>query len=83
LFIWQNLSPIGSLRKPVGARIVPFQLLKKLPDNYFGYYEPNIENRRPDFVVIAPDLGVIVIEVKGWHIEDIAQGSDTEITIHR
>jgi hypothetical protein len=58
-----------------------YQILKKLPDNYLVYYEPNIENRRPDFIVIAPDLGVIVIEVKGWHIEDITQGSDTEITI--
>ena len=58
-----------------------FQILKKLPENYLVYYEPNIENRRPDFVVIAPDLGVIVIEVKGWRIEDILQGSDTEITV--
>ncbi|HNL85715.1 MAG TPA: 3'-5' exonuclease [Methanoregulaceae archaeon] len=58
-----------------------FEILKKLPDNYLVYYEPNIENRRPDFVVIAPDLGVIVIEVKGWRIEDIIQGSDSEITV--
>ncbi len=58
-----------------------FQMLKKLPDNYFVYYEPNIENRRPDFIVIAPDLGVIVIEVKGWYIDDIIQANDKEITI--
>lgn len=59
-----------------------FQILKKLPDNYLVYYEPNIYNRRPDFVVIAPDLGVIVIEVKGWHIQDIIRGSDSEIVIN-
>lgn len=56
-----------------------FHILKKLPDNYLIYYEPNIANRRPDFIVIAPDLGVIVIEVKGWYIDDILQGNDSEI----
>lgn len=58
-----------------------FQILKKLPDDYLAYYEPNINNRRPDFVVIAPDLGVIVIEVKGWYIPDIVRGSDSEIVV--
>ena len=41
-----------------------FALLKKLPDDYWIYYEPNIDNRHPDFIVIAPDLSVIIIEVK-------------------
>jgi hypothetical protein len=56
-----------------------FALLKKLPDDYLVYYEPNIENRHPDFIVIAPDLGVIVIEVKGWYLDDILRASDTEV----
>ena len=59
-----------------------YQILKKLPDDYLVYYEPNIDNRRPDFIVIAPDLGVIVIEVKGWYIKDIVRGSDSEIIIN-
>jgi hypothetical protein len=59
-----------------------FNVLKKLPDDYLVYYEPQIENRHPDFIVIAPDLGVIVIEVKGWYIDDIVQGNDFEIVIN-
>jgi hypothetical protein len=59
-----------------------FALLKKLPDDYLVYYEPNIDNRHPDFIVIAPDLGVIIIEVKGWHLDDIIQGNHQEITIN-
>ncbi len=27
-----------------------FALLKKLPDDYLIYYEPNIDNRHPDFI---------------------------------
>ena len=59
-----------------------FALLKKLPDDYLIYYEPYIDNRHPDFIVIAPDLGVIIIEVKGWHLDDIVQGNPSEITIN-
>ena len=59
-----------------------FSLLKKLPDDYLVYYEPYIDNRYPDFIVIAPDFGVIVIEVKGWHLDDIVRGNHLEITIN-
>lgn len=58
-----------------------FAILKKLPDDYLIYYEPNINNRHPDFIVIAPDLGVIIIEVKGWHFDDIIGGNHSEITV--
>ncbi|MGD1004644.1 MAG: 3'-5' exonuclease [Methanoregulaceae archaeon] len=58
-----------------------FSLLKKLPDDYLVYYEPNIDNRHPDFIVIAPDLGVIIIEVKGWYFDDIMKGDHSEITV--
>ena len=58
-----------------------FAFLKKLPDDYLVYYEPNIDNRHPDFIVIAPDLGVIIIEVKGWYLDDIVQGNHSEITV--
>ena len=58
-----------------------FALLKKLPDDYLIYYEPNIDNRHPDFIVIAPDLGVIIIEVKGWYLDDIVRGNHSEITV--
>ncbi len=43
------------------------RILQKLPEDWLIYYEPLIYNRHPDFIIIAPDLGVIVIEVKGWY----------------
>jgi hypothetical protein len=51
-----------------------FAVLQKLPDDWIVYYEPVISARYPDFVVIAPDLGVIVVEVKGWNPNDILGG---------
>lgn len=42
-----------------------FAAVQALPDDVVVYYEPVIRRRFPDFIVIAPTLGVIVIEVKG------------------
>ncbi|NLN88290.1 MAG: NERD domain-containing protein, partial [Syntrophomonadaceae bacterium] len=41
-----------------------FNTLKGLPDDYVVYREPIIRNRRPDFVIIGPDIGFVVLEVK-------------------
>ncbi len=44
-----------------------FRTLKTfLPDDYIVYYEPEIQGRRPDFVIIGPDLGIVVLEVKDY-----------------
>lgn len=49
-----------------GERLL-FQTLKHyLPDDYIVYYEPEIQGKRPDFVIIGPDLGMIVLEVKDY-----------------
>jgi hypothetical protein len=49
------------------------QLLARLPEDCVIYYEPNINGRHPDFVVIIPRLGVLVIEVKGWYAKHLRQ----------
>jgi hypothetical protein len=51
-----------------------FAILLRLPDDWIVYYEPVISNRYPDFVVISPNLGIIIIEVKGWNPNDILGG---------
>ncbi|WP_045520759.1 3'-5' exonuclease [Neobacillus niacini] len=44
-----------------------FRTLKTfLPDDYIVYFEPDIQGRRPDFVIIGPDLGIVVFEVKDY-----------------
>lgn len=44
-----------------------FKALKEyLPENYTVYHEPYINNKRPDFVIIGPELGVVVLEVKDY-----------------
>jgi hypothetical protein len=66
--------------KPRGERLV-FDVLQKLPDDWFVYYEPVVSERCPDFLLICPDLGVLVIEVKGWPVSSIVEASDECIKI--
>ena len=42
-----------------------------LPDNYYVWSDPLIQNKYPDFVILGPDLGIIIIEVKDWEIGSI------------
>lgn len=49
-----------------------FKLLRdELPDDFFIYYEPNIKGSYPDFIILSPDLGLLILEVKGWSADQI------------
>jgi hypothetical protein len=58
-----------------------FSILQRLPDDYIVYYEPVIRKRYPDFIVICPDVGLLVIEVKGWYPKDIIAANPNEILV--
>lgn len=60
-----------------------FALLQKLPDDCICYYEPVIGERYPDFVVIIPDLGVLIIEVKGWYRGQIERADTRDVTVRQ
>lgn len=49
-----------------GERLFFNTLKKYLPDEYIVYFEPDIYGRKPDFVIIGPSLGVVIIEVKDY-----------------
>jgi hypothetical protein len=56
-----------------------FSRLQLLPDDCLVYYEPAVGDRYPDFVVILPDAGLLVIEVKGWRPYQIVAGTSHSI----
>lgn len=60
-----------------------FNLLKNLPDECRVWYEVvlGFRNRKPDFLVLDPKRGVIVLEVKGWSASTIIAASLTEFKI--
>ena len=54
-----------------GERKVFAALRDYLPEDYLVYYDIRVGDRYPDFTVIGPDLGVVVLEVKDWRLKSI------------
>lgn len=52
-----------------------FKALEQLPDSYIVWYEPTIERLLPDFVVLGPSFGLLIIEVKGWYAGSVELAS--------
>jgi len=48
-----------------------FQEYAKPDSKFTCWYSPDIEDREPDFVLFSRDLGLIIIEVKDWTLENI------------
>jgi Nuclease-related domain len=59
-----------------------FALLQQLPDQVIVYYEPLVARRYPDFIVIIPSVGLLVIEAKGWYPDHILEANNFEVTIN-
>ncbi len=60
-----------------------FAILKKLPDDCLVYYEPIVADRYPDFIVILPSIGVLIIEVKGWYLGWIEDADDDRVMVRQ
>ena len=58
-----------------------FALLQQLPDNVIVYYEPVVANRYPDFIVIIPSVGLLIIEVKGWYPAHILKANNVDVIV--
>ncbi len=65
-----------------GERAI-FAALQALPPEVLVFYEPIVKRRYPDFIVIDPQAGVLVIEVKGWRAGWILEASRKEIRIRQ
>ncbi len=58
-----------------------FGILSQLPDDCIVYYEALVNRRNPDFIVIIPQYGVLIIEVKGWYAAEITKANGHEVTV--
>jgi superfamily I DNA and RNA helicase len=77
-----NTVPEAIPKKATAGERLLFETLKKhLPEEYIVYYEPEIRGRRPDFVIIGPDLGLLVLEVKDYTKSTLHQLNRDEWTL--
>lgn len=64
-----------------GERLLFDTLRKYLPDDYILYYEPDIYGKKPDFLIIAPTLGFIILEVKDYTKSSLVHINSNEWTL--
>ncbi|WP_053372640.1 3'-5' exonuclease [Paenibacillus sp. FJAT-27812] len=65
-----------------GERLLFRTLKDHLPSDYVVYFEPEIQGSRPDFVIIGPDLGLVVLEVKDYTKSAIFEVGRDEWLLH-
>jgi hypothetical protein len=66
-----SLEEVERFRVPLelGERHLLDFLLSYLDNNYEIYVQPFLNGDRPDIVVVRPDAGVLIIEVKDWNLK--------------
>jgi hypothetical protein len=65
-------------RMTSGERRLAERLEKQLDDDYLIWYDVPIgpKQAHPDFVILHPRRGILVLEVKDWHRNTILPGAD-------
>lgn len=70
-------------RMTSGEKRVSERLEQKLEDDYLIWYDVpvGLKQRHPDFVVVHPRRGLLVLEVKDWKAETIQSADKTQFTL--
>ncbi|MGN6740241.1 3'-5' exonuclease [Dyella sp.] len=70
-------------RMTSGEKRVSERLEQKLEDDYLIWYDVpvGLKQRHPDFVIVHPRRGLLVLEVKDWKTETIQQADSTQFTL--
>ncbi|MDE2453183.1 MAG: NERD domain-containing protein, partial [Burkholderiales bacterium] len=73
------IPAIGSCaaRMTAGERRLAERLEAKLDDDYLLWYDVPVgpKQTHPDFVVIHPRRGLLILEAKDWHLATIQEAS--------
>jgi hypothetical protein len=67
-----------------GERRLARRLEEKLDDEYGLWHDVPIGRKqlRPDFIVLHPLRGILVLEVKDWSVENIVQANPNQFTVN-
>ena len=77
-----SLGSCGS-RMTSGERRLATALQSKLEDDYLLWYDVPIGGSgfHPDFVILHPRRGLLVLEVKDWLLDNICSIDKTRVTL--
>lgn len=67
---------------PGEERLYRFLQTALRPDAAFlVWYAPDVEGREPDFIIFSPESGLIVLEVKDWTADQIAEADPKQVRL--
>ncbi len=71
-------NDLAGLRQPLtrGEQIVFDVFNQYLSPEWEIYIQPHLNGLRPDFVILNPDVGIAVFEVKDWNLSAMHYGVD-------
>jgi len=78
----ETLASLDSRVMP-GERKVFVALRDHLPEDYLVYYDIPVDGRHPDFIIVGPDLGLVVLEVKDWRLKSILEVKSDRIRLRQ
>ena len=78
----ETLASLDSRVMP-GERKVFVALRDHLPEDYIVYYDIPVDGRHPDFIIVGPDLGLVVLEVKDWRLKNILEVRADQIRLRQ
>jgi len=78
----ETLASLDSRVMP-GERRVFVALRDHLPEDYLVYYDIPVDGRHPDFIIVGPDLGLVVLEVKDWRLKSILEVTADRIRLRQ
>jgi len=70
-FVSPPIDHLDKLRQPLTqGEVLVFDFFNKhLPEKWEIYIQPHLNGLRPDFVLLNPDVGIAVFEVKDWNFD--------------
>jgi len=75
----------GSIEHLEGATNGEKRLFKTfrsiLPDDHYVWYDHPVMERYPDFIIVGPALGIIILEVKDWEIDSIIDMDNEDVEL--
>lgn len=78
-----SLNACLSNNMTIGEEHVAKVLMHHLKDDSWIWYNPSIppENLEPDFIILDPGRGLLILEVKDWKLETIQQATSNSVTL--
>ncbi len=71
LRIYPNWEQLNQLKTPLteGELALAKFLDQNLPNRWEIYVQPYLNGDRPDIVILHPNIGMMIFEVKDWNLD--------------